>query len=558
MAPSLHTAGSHDGISLTVYRGDGAALLAFDLEEHLTPDLAGFAVRCTPPHGTPSYLLNRLNFSREVTATTRPEEREWTPSDQAPFQKFRWTHFPSHVVPGRYRYEVSAMYFTGGSGLKQGPTVDVSIELTAPVPERFDIGFTRGYLSSQAYAEEFHNAEIRPGRKSLDYDTGPYRKQYEWLGFHAREMVFRFLDECLRDPGVSVDVFAFDLDEPDFVRGLEALGSRLRILLDNAPVHTKPSALEPVARARLEKSAGAHNVKVGHFHRFAHDKVMIQKRAGKAVKVLTGSANFSIRGLYVQANNVLIFADAATAAYYETAFTEAFTNMAGFEAAPIAKRWFDVREPGVPPVSVSFSPHTSASVSLSRVAEAIRGARSSVLYAVMELGGGGLVLQDLRRVGLRKAIFSYGVTQSATGVKLYKPGESTGILVSFAYLHGQVPAPFRSEWSGGMGQVIHHKFVVVDFTEATPVVFAGSSNLSSGGEEKNGDNLLAITDRVVATKYAVEAIRLVDHYHFRVVTHRATTAHPLVLRSGDAAEKWWAPYYDKKNIKYRERVLFSR
>jgi hypothetical protein len=39
-----------------------------------------------------------------------------------------------------------------------------------------------------------------------------------------------------------------------------------------------------------------------------------------------------------------------------------------------------------------------------------------------------------------------------------------------------------------------------------PVVFCGSSNLSSGGESCNGDNLLAIYDRDIATAYAVEAI----------------------------------------------------
>src|SRR5258708_26799877 len=141
-------------------------------------------------------------------------------------------------------------------------------------------------------------------------------------------MLFDFLAECAADTSSSVDAFADGLNEPDVIRALAKLGPGLRLFLDNAPLHTKPGALDPVGQAALAKTAGAANVKVGHFQRFAHDKVMIQKKNGKAVKVLTGSANFAIRGLYVQANNVLVFNDPAVADPYEQAFQQAVTGMA--------------------------------------------------------------------------------------------------------------------------------------------------------------------------------------------------------------------------------------
>ena len=47
-----------------------------------------------------------------------------------------------------------------------------------------------------------------------------------------------------------------------------------------------------------------------------------------------------------------------------------------------------------------------------------------------------------------------------------------------------------------------------------PVVYCGSSNLASGGEAANGDNLLEIHDADVATAFAIEALGLVDHYNF--------------------------------------------
>ena len=550
--------GTQDGLSLTAYRGDGAVLLAFDLDEKRTPGLAGFAIHCTMPDGHSFYVPNRLNFSAGLTAGTMPEQRTWTPSDQAPMQKFSWLDFPSDIMPGAYVYQVTAMYFDAGGGLKTGPTATVSLELAPAVDGGLEFGFTRGYASSQAYAARFHNANITPQPKTIDFDTQPYLAQYQWLGYRARQLVFDFLQECLADPSITVDLFAYDLDEPDFIHGLQQLGGRLRAVLDDAPLHTKPGALEPLARARLEASAGAENIKVGHFKRFAHNKVLIQKKNGQPMKVLTGSANFSIRGLYIQANNVLVFDDPPTAALYEQAFNEAFTDMAGFEHAEIAGQWFDVTQPTQSPCWACFSPHTTASISLDRVSEAIQKANSSVLFAVMELEGGGAVLSELRNLGGRKDIFAYGITQSEKGLNLYKPGQTNGIFAGFSYLAGQVPAPFRAEWSGGLGQVIHHKLVVVDFNDSDPVVFAGSSNLAEGGEQDNGDNLLAIYDPAAVTAYAVEAIRLVDHYHFRVAMHGATHVKPLQLQAADAKVKWWQPYYDQNNVKYHERLLLTR
>lgn len=69
------------------------------------------------------------------------------------------------------------------------------------------------------------------------------------------------------------------------------------------------------------------------------------------------------------------------------------------EQAPIANQWFDVRQPGVPPFSVCFSPHTSANISLQKVADAVQGADSSVLFAIMELAGSGTVMDSIKALG---------------------------------------------------------------------------------------------------------------------------------------------------------------
>ena len=131
-------------------------------------------------------------------------------------------------------------------------------------------------------------------------------------GSHARKMVFDFLDESLKDTSVYLDVFTYDLDEPDIIRRLGQKGEQARIFQDNSVSRKKDKVTgrqimtghgadeSKETRAVTELQKKGVKIKRGCFHRFAHDKVIIQKKQNKAIRVLTGSANFSLRGLYVQ------------------------------------------------------------------------------------------------------------------------------------------------------------------------------------------------------------------------------------------------------------------
>jgi hypothetical protein len=556
--------GSGDkGLAVKAYRGDGSALLAFDIDPKLAPDLAGFAIECDPPSGKSYPLLNRLSFAQEITAKTTPADREWTPTSEAPIQKFHWVDYPPQVTKGKFTYRATAMLFKNGSesAIEAGPSSEVSLELWDEGYGNFDLGFTRGYLSSQAYAERFKNADIEPKDPTIDFDTKPYQERYSWLGSHGGKLIFELLEETVADPQLSLDVFAYDFNEPDVIRKMEALKDRLRLYLDNSASHVaqkgKTTPREVAALEAIRKSAGEKNVQVGHFQRFAHDKILIQKREGKPVKVLSGSANFSIRGLYVQSNNVFVFDDPATAALYEQAFEQAWTDPGGFQKSNVAAAWFPDpagNDPKLPNFQVSFAPHADSNISLKPVAEAIEGAKSSVLFAIMELGGSGPVLEAVRDLPKRPELYAFGTTQTVNGDLNVTAHGQDPVFIPFSYLHSKVPEPFRAEVSGGVGQVIHHKFVVVDFNGDQPVVFAGSSNLAAGGEEENGDNLLAFRDPAIASTYAVEAIRLIDHYRFRAAMQGASKAEPLRLKT--QSENWSKDYFVKGSAKFRERQVF--
>ena len=125
----------------------------------------------------------------------------------------------------------------------------------------------------------------------------------------------------------------------------------------------------------------------------------------------------------------------------------------------------------------------------------------------------------------------------------YQPGRGGGFAQEEPTLCREVSA------------VIHHKFVVTDFNGDNPLVFAGSSNLAAGGEEQNGDNLVCFTDRDIATRYAIEAIQLVDHYRFRAAMQKATDVQPLQLQPHTA--DWALDYYAPGSPKFRERTLVA-
>ena len=159
-----------------------------------------------------------------------------------------------------------------------------------------------------------------------------------------------------------------------------------------------------------------------------------------------------------------------------------------------------------------------------------------------------------------RSLFSYGVAQHAGSLAVCKPDGSHGLL-PFAYIGANAPEPFKREWSRGEGNMAYQKFVVIDFNGARPKVFTGSSNLATGNEHENGDNLVMIEDRKVAIAYAIESLRLVDHCHFRLrLKEGETKAERMTLTKPPVTSNenpWYRAYYRPGHAKECERKLFA-
>jgi len=555
-----------DGLSVKLWRGERMALIGMDVDDP-EADFVGFSIEVQSP-GSNQFipLRNRLNFSYDQPATKAVDGYRNFLSTEAPFQKFRWIHFPYNPTGGDYTYRVTKKHMKNDGTLISGTAVTLDISLDMVVYDGFlDVGFARNFASSQAYADRYKN---NPNVIPSDPDKGLAFKKvpgdvYEWLGFEAYQLIFGFLKDAVGDETLELDVFAYDFNEPDILKLLESLGPRLRIIIDNSGTHKPDDSAESQAAKRLMKSAGKKNVQRMHFSGLQHNKVLIAKRGGQAVKVLFGSTNFSFRGIYIQANNALVFHAPEAAGLFEEIFQEAFTDPAKFSSHPITTQWHLVNVPGKPPVHFCFSPHKDPDLSLSPVGAAIDQASSSVFFCIAFLNQAksGAVREAVDRLE-GKSIFSYGISDKAGGLQVNKPDGSKGI-VDFQFLAKHTPMPFKVEWDGGQGIHEHHKFVVTDFNLPTAKVFTGSSNLSVGGEGKNGDNLVMIEDPRVATSYAIEALRVFDHLHFRSVMQKATSSKDddalTLLKPAAISGKpaWYEKYYVEGSQAENDRKLFS-
>ncbi len=582
--PTPCTASKHSsGLTVKLWRGEGMCLIGMTVDAP-EDDFVGFAIECRPPGATNFKALNnRLAFSYDKPLDKAVTGAREYPSLQSPFQKFRWVHFPDVIKAGDYTYRVTKMHMPSDNVLKKGTSLSLGIELDPVAYAGFlDIGFTRNFASSQAFADRYHNnPNIIPktGANGLAFKKAP-GDVYEWLGFEGYRMIFDTLNEVANNTSLKLDMFAYDFDEPDILALLEKMGSRLRIIIDDSKDHKPPKSSASLGAKRLAASAGAANVKRMHFSKLQHNKVLIVKKAGVSKKVLFGSTNFSFRGLYIQANNALIVTNDDVAKLFSNVFELAFANaqVSGskwYENDPISQKWYPISVEGKPRLSFCFAPHANSALSLKPVAGAMNNATSSVFFSIA-------FLSQIKKGPVRAAVdklmksktFSYGIADKVTGLQVYKPNGKKA-LVPFSYLAKTAPQPFSAEWSGGAGIHEHDKFVVVDFNLPSAAVFTGSCNMAPSGEEGNGDNLVMIKDQRIATSYAIEAVRIFDHLHFRdtmqkgLPKQKATTKaktpkngaqEVLFLKKPktiSGKDPWFIRFFKKGSDDEADRKLFS-
>lgn len=552
--------------TLKLHRGDGMALLAMNWKRGEPPlDFVGFAIEYKEPGGQKFFSIrNRLAFlgsSEELNPNTLSTKL-------SPIQKFRWVHFPRNAdLPGKFVYRVSPVFMNDREELSYGEMQQVAIELRRETyPGLLNVAFTRGFISSQAFVNRYQSAgdisTLLPAKAAVGLAFMPsHPKANEalaWMGFEARSAVIEVLDQAIADSRAEVRVVAFDLNEPDVVNRLEKLGGRLRIIIDDSPDHEKEGSSENQAQNRLVKSAGAGNVKRQHMSALQHNKTIVVDSPSAKI-VVCGSTNFSWRGFFVQANNVVVLKGADAVKVFTSAFDNYWQQPTKFDDTPSAE-WNDLGLPQIK-AAVAFSPHSPANALLTSIGDDIDQHTTSCLFFSLAFlyQTKGAIREAIENKLKNDNLFVYGISDKKVGgLDLQKPDGNLAPVFPAA-LSKNVPEPFSAEPTGGLGTRMHHKFVVIDFDKPTARVYLGSYNFSIAADKANGENLLLIKDRRVAVSFVVEAVRIIDHYHFRVVQQTAKEAEKTLHlkkppRAGEKA--WWDEDY-RNSRKIRDRKLFA-
>lgn len=567
--------------TLKLHRGEGMTLVAMNWKVGKPPpELVGFAIEYKEPGGDKFYALkNRISFP-DSDGNTNPNKLSTL---QSPIQKFRWVHFPRNAeLAGLFTYRVTPMFMNELDELSKGESQQAEIQLARHTyPGKVNVTFTRGFVSSQAFVDKYQSkgdiSTLLPSKAELGLKFKPTHPSTQealtWMGFEARNAVLEVLDNAIADKTAQVRVIAYDLSEPEIVNRLELLGDRLKIIIDDSVEEKKlkdgtkkisghgvPASGESQAATRLRKSAGKANVKRDHAGDLQHNKTIVVD--GKKVQtVVCGSTNFAWRGFYVQANNAVVLTGSNVVKLFAAAFDEYFkADQAGFKKS-VHAGWTKLGLSGID-ASVTFSPHGSKNGVLKSIADDLEEqTTSSLFYSLAFLSiTPGSIKEAIKKVTSNPKCFVYGIADKRVGgIELQKPDGNPAPVFSTG-LDENVPEPFRSEPSGGGGNRMHHKFLVIDFDKPTARVYLGSYNFSSAADGKNGENLLLVRDRRIAVAYMIEAIRIFDHYHFRVAQQEAKDGQrSLRLRKpprkqGDAL--WWDEHYTNAR-KVRDRELFA-
>ena len=114
-------------------------MLCFDLAPSKTANCVGFSIQCVTPAKKSFFLYNRLAFDEPLTDRNTNAEKlaeVSTPSNRAPFQRFRWLHVPTSSFDakeefGTYTYRVTPRYMINEklASLDADRTVEIKMEV---------------------------------------------------------------------------------------------------------------------------------------------------------------------------------------------------------------------------------------------------------------------------------------------------------------------------------------------------------------------------------------------------------------------------------------------
>jgi PLD-like domain len=455
-------------------------------------------------------------------------------STQSPIRRCIWTDH-SVVETDNVSYRVTAMTATSGGGF--APDTGAVSDWTAPVIASGDVGgglqayFNRGTLMSQIVSRfvggDVSENSLRNFLKNLQ--TPGYQPRL-YLSGDALHQILLFLHDADRR-GSSIHAAIYEFNDQELLDALKPFGSRGHLLLGNGSA-TTPDVATELAAAGLEvkhrdlSHRGASSPSV-------HNKFVVESDAhGNAMRVLTGSTNWTTTGLCTQLNNVLIVDDTAIAPRYldqwgrlVAAGNDMTADLKASNTRPTADK----------DITLYFAA-TNGEAEFKPVLDLIASAKDGALF-LMFMPGQSPLLDALLDRAKDNNIYVRGVVSSVTASKngdIYSVGGQ--VVKSGApaqAFHDDVPLPSgisekdKPSWAeqefnvaemrgAHLMAIVHSKTIVIDPFSDDCAVITGSHNFSVAASGKNDENLVIVRgNKQLAQAYALHINGVYDHYSWR-------------------------------------------
>jgi hypothetical protein len=453
-------------------------------------------------------------------------------SRQSPILRCIWT---DHRIDNadKVQYRVTPMQKNRDSTFS---AIDAASDWTSPVTPTADAGdglsayFNRGTLMSQVVSrfvgDDIGVASLKKLKAQLSDPGFPARR---YLSGHARHEILTFLADADRR-GNEIYAALYELNDQELIEALKAFGKRGHVLIGNGS-STKAGVADELSGAHLEVHERDLS-RAGRSSPSVHNKFVVERNPGteQALRVLTGSTNWTTTGLCTQLNNVLVV-----------------------ERPPIAKRFFDqwndlvragddmtdettnARWTTDGGVSVAFAA-TPNEEEFEPVEALIRGAKDGLMFLMFTPGQSPLLNALLDRSQGAVGPYVRGVVSEvresangtiiAHGARVIRRGEEKLFRDSTLLPDGapkdNLPSWAREEFNrrmffpAGLNAIVHSKVIIVDPFSDDCAVVTGSHNFSDSASAKNDENLVIVRgNKSLAQAYAVHIQGVYDHYSWR-------------------------------------------
>ncbi len=477
---------------------------------------------------------------------------ESRPSTEWPIQRYIWSDY---LVEAGQKVRYRAVPMIGpAANLVKAPSEEWSdwtpwIEVGTNQTSGFSAYFNRGIVPAQWLARQ------HPSKKSLQADISKKgSKNRDFLSGALRRELLELLSGAKKD-GVEVYIALYELDDPELIDALKAIGGKCNLLLGSGAYKAanpkKHIPAEPDENAAVRKdlkrnsSVNVHDRLVKSPH-FAHNKfVVFYDRLGKPASVWTGSTNWTVTGLCTQVNNGILIQSAKLAQAYRNRWEELKESGALYPASLAASSTTKATDTVGPSVATAWNVPIKGLADLESATDLIRGAKEGVLFLMFNPGPKGTLLNVILGLDLKK-LFVHGVVNQ-------DPGGKNAPVIKLTHKGKQLPPqPLAAIMPAGLQKpgtwfdktfsfnrvMIHSKVVVVDPFGSHPVVMTGSHNLGPKASSKNDDNLVVIENAPgLASEYAVNILGVYGHYKWLYNQSLKST-------TGQKAAKASSPQYD--------------